>query len=127
MKPFNLEEAIELRKPVVTRDGRTVILAGHNPRAHESCRILGWVGNNFFWYWREDGCNYFSKDVTSPLDLFMESTEKFVGFFTYVKDGEIKMETTGCPFDTEEKANQCLDRISFLKDIQNRQVIKINV
>lgn len=127
MKPFNLEEAIELHKPVVTRDGRDVWLAGYNPRAEEHGRILGWVDGNA-WSWREDG--YHLKKGTSPSDLFMKSTEKYVGFWTYLNnDGVIITHVTGA-FDTEEKANQYLDtivKVEFWNDIQNRQVIKINI
>ena len=128
MKPFNLEEAIELHKPVVTRDGRDVWLAGYNPNAEEHCRIIGWLTNGHQGWWCENG--KFRLDEEHDWDLFMKPTEKYVGFFTYVKDDEIKIETTGCPFNTEEKANQYLDRMvktEFWHDIQNRQVIKINV
>ena len=127
MKPFNLEEAIELHKPVVTRDGRDVWLAGYNPNAEEHCRIIGWVDGGIY-FWKEDGTS--DLEANGTLDLFMKPTEKYVGFFTYVKNGEIVIDTTGCSFDTEEEANKALDtitRLEFWHDIQNRQVIKINV
>lgn len=127
MKPFNLEEAIELHKPVVTRDGRDVWLAGYNPSAEEHCRIVGWVDGRVY-FWKEDGTS--DLEANGTIDLFMESTEKYVGFFTYVKNGKIVIDTTGCPYDTEEEANKALDIIvglEFWHDIQNRQVIKINV
>lgn len=127
MKPFNLEEAIELHKPVVTRDGRDVWLAGYNPNAEEHGKILGWVDGGIY-FWKEDGTS--DLEVNGTADLFMKSTEKYVGFWTYLNnDGVIITHVTGA-FDTEEKANQYLDtivKVEFWHDIQNRQVIKINV
>ena len=70
MKPFNLEDALK-GKPVCTRDGRSVKIAGHNPDSLSECTALvGWV---------EDKLNYWTADGTlhsrcfQDLDLFMVS------------------------------------------------------
>lgn len=128
MKPFNLEEAIELHKPVVTRDGRAVILAGYNPRAIERGRIVGWL-NDGACYWYENG--RFASDRETNRDLFMENKEAYVGFFTDTDSkGKVQIRTTEYAYDTEEEANEVMDDIiktEFWSDIQNRQVIKINI
>lgn len=127
MKPFNLEEAIELHKPVVTRDGRDVWLAGYNPNAEEHCRIIGWVDGRVY-FWKEDGTS--DLEANGTVNLFMKQTEKYVGFFTCFENGETIINTIEGLFDTEEEVNQTLDKIvktEFWNDIQNRQVIKINV
>jgi hypothetical protein len=68
MKPFNLEEALA-GKPVCTRDGRSVKIAGHNPDSlSEWTAVVGWVENRLN-YWGVGGAglgNYYAE-----LDLFM--------------------------------------------------------
>jgi hypothetical protein len=72
MKPFNLDECLA-GKPVITRDGRTVKIAGYNEDAKESAQIVGWVkGVNFNWY--KTG-KYMRVD-DSDADLFMAPTER---------------------------------------------------
>jgi hypothetical protein len=72
MKDFNLKDALA-GKPVITRDGRPVKIAGYNPDAIESARIIGWVkGSNFNWY--EGG--KFMGDAVTNADLFMAPSER---------------------------------------------------
>jgi hypothetical protein len=127
MKPFNLEEAVELHKPVVTRDGRDVWLAGYNPTANLSQRLIGWVdGSSVYWY--EDG--RYAREAEDDRDLFMKSQEGYVGFYTFKdEDGNIEVRTTKVE-NTEREADEELKSIvkaSFWYDIQNIKVIKIYV
>jgi hypothetical protein len=128
MKPFNLEEAVELHKPVVTRDGRDVWLAGYNPEAEEHCRIIGWVDGGIY-FWKEDGTS--DLEANGTIDLFMKSTDAYVGFYTFTnKNGIIVNRTTEHCHPTEEEAQEVLNKIvneEFWNDIQNRQVIKISI
>ena len=72
MKDFNLKDALA-GKPVITRDGRPVKIAGYNKDAKESARIIGWVkGSNLNWY---EGGNYMG-DAVSNADLFMAPSER---------------------------------------------------
>jgi hypothetical protein len=72
MKDFNLKDALA-GKPVVTRDGRPVKIAGYNKDAKESARLIGWVkGSNLNWY---EGGSYMGAFV-SNYDLFMAPTER---------------------------------------------------
>lgn len=66
LRPFNLEEALA-GKPVVTRTGKPVILAGYNPNVNENAKLAGWIGD-IVKAWREDG-SYIP--TASDLDLFM--------------------------------------------------------
>jgi ribosomal protein S16 len=71
MKPFNLERALA-GDPVVTRDGRPVKVAGYNPDAKLSQKVIGWVKSENL-NWMEDG--RFISDQASSADLFMAPTE----------------------------------------------------
>jgi len=68
MRAFNLDEALA-GKPVVTRDGRPVKIAGYNPKA-DLC-IVGWVENDAF-SWLKDGISAYGK---GEYCLFMAPTE----------------------------------------------------
>jgi hypothetical protein len=73
MKPFNLEKALA-GEPVVTRDGRPVKIAGYNPDAEETHRVMGWI-NGCPFSWGADGYYNPSKQPCS-LDLFMAEKPK---------------------------------------------------
>ena len=128
MKPFNLEEAIELHKPVVTRDGRTVILAGYNPRAIQGARIVGWLDDCVCFWW-EDG--KYASDRETSRDLFMQSAEAYVGFYTFNDDyGNVVSRTTENVFPTEQEAIDAVKEIvktEFWNDIQNVKAIRIDI
>jgi len=67
MKPFNLADALA-GKPVVTRDGSHVKIAGYDPNANASQKLLVWIsgrGEAFY----EKG-NYLVKG-NHKYDLFM--------------------------------------------------------
>jgi hypothetical protein len=70
MKSFNLEDALA-GKPVVTRDGRPVKIAGYNKDANMGGVLVGWAGVEP-WYWSEMGASE-SDHIT---DLFMAPTER---------------------------------------------------
>ena len=73
-KPFNLQEALE-GKPVVTRDGRKVKIAGYNPDAHKMHEIIGWA-NSGSRSWSKDGS--FDGTENCGADLFMAPETKDV-------------------------------------------------
>ena len=73
MKPFNLEKALA-GEPVVTRDGRTVKIAGYNPDAEPSYQLAGWKGG-LLHAWDVDGTYNTSKSECF-LDLFMAENPK---------------------------------------------------
>lgn len=69
MKPFDLPRALA-GDPVVTRDGRSVKIAGHNQDALSNHRIAGWLDNWSLCGWHDNG-NYNARNSRSPLDLVM--------------------------------------------------------
>jgi hypothetical protein len=70
MKDFNLKDALA-GKPVVTRDGRPVKIAGYNEGAKESQRIAAWL-DGFIIDYGENGKRYSYTDY----DLFMAPSER---------------------------------------------------
>jgi hypothetical protein len=66
MKDFNLEAAL-CGKPVITRDGRPVKIAGYNEELNS---LAGWVGS-LVYNWTGGG-----KSHSESNDLFMEQTER---------------------------------------------------
>ena len=71
MKPFCLKSALA-GKPVITRDGRPVKIAGYNPDATENARLLLWDADNVARIAYEDG-----KIGMAGVDsLFMAPTER---------------------------------------------------
>lgn len=75
-KPFNLQEALA-GKPVVTRIGEPVKIAGYNPDAVETHRVVGWVeGNANVFSWYENGSYVYEEEHTK--DLFMAAVTKDV-------------------------------------------------
>lgn len=83
MKPFNLQEALA-GKPVVTRDGRPVKIAGYNPDARYCDKITGWV-DNISRDWSNEGRYYISGE--SNFDLFMASEKRTYWVNVYKKMG----------------------------------------
>ena len=74
MKPFNLQEALA-GKPVVTRDGRPVKIAGYNPDAKPQWKLAAWVdGNLDAWY--TDGTQTGKINMPTDSDLRMAQTER---------------------------------------------------
>jgi hypothetical protein len=76
MKPFNLEAALR-GEPVVTRDGRQVILAGFSPKIAEPISLAAWARST-----RPDDKSatllaynskgqFYPDGEASPFDLFM--------------------------------------------------------
>jgi hypothetical protein len=70
MKPFNLQAALD-GKPVITRDGRPVKIAGYNEDANKNHKLTGWAGGTAL-SWSKDG-EYSHND---PYDLFMAPTTR---------------------------------------------------
>ncbi len=66
MKDFNLKDALA-GKPVITRDGRPVKIAGYSEFNNS---LIGWVGSGVY-QWTSGGQNIADKN-----DLFMAPTER---------------------------------------------------
>ncbi len=66
MKEFNLKDALA-GKPVITRDGRPVKIAGYNEFNNS---LIGWVGSGVY-QWTSGGQNIADKN-----DLFMAPSER---------------------------------------------------
>jgi hypothetical protein len=73
MKDFNLKDALA-GKPVVTRDGRPVKIAGCNEFNNS---LIGWVGSGVY-QWTSGGQNIADKN-----DLFMAPSERKEGVVIY--------------------------------------------
>jgi hypothetical protein len=73
MKPFNLQAALA-GKPVVTRDGRPVKIAGYNEDSENLYwRLIGWINGTPSWW------SLLGKAGTgdeSSYDLFMATTTR---------------------------------------------------
>ena len=98
LKPFNLEAALQ-GKPVVTRDGEPVKIAGYNPDAGKYHQLVGWIG--------EDSCSWTDNGEYLPKedhvsDLFMLADTVTLWVNVYEVDGSI--ETGTLTYDTEEEA-----------------------
>ncbi len=66
MKKFNLQDALD-GKPVITRDGRPVMIAYYNDEALKSDQIIGYI-NSSAWSWYKDGT---MGKKPNDADLFM--------------------------------------------------------
>lgn len=84
MKEFNLQDALA-GKPVITRDGRPVKIAGYNEEAGPADKVIGWVGVECY-SWREDGFLMYNQMETVD-DLFMAPEKREVWVCYYRKDG----------------------------------------
>jgi hypothetical protein len=98
MKPFNLEQALA-GKPVVTRDGRPVKIAGYNPDAFDGKKVIGWVGKDAE-MWQENG-QYYGSVYACNFNLFMAPTERKEWIVRCVFGDAVWCEG---PFPTEEAA-----------------------
>lgn len=72
LEKFNLQDALNGR-PVVTRDGNPVKIAGYNTDAEEASKLCGW-SCGIVLSWTENGNYYVDED--SPDDLFHPVEEK---------------------------------------------------
>ena len=99
MKPFNLEQALA-GKPVVTRDGRPVKIAGYNPDAKPQWKLAAWVdGNLDAWY--TDGTQTGKSNMPTDSDLRMAPTERKEWIVRCVFGDAVWCEG---PFPTEDAA-----------------------
>lgn len=84
LKPFDLQAALA-GKPVVTRDGRAVKIAGYNVNAKEAeDALLGWA-NDVPKQWNANG--KWLSDSENPADLFMAPEKREVWVCYWKKDG----------------------------------------
>jgi hypothetical protein len=73
-KPFNLQAALD-GAPVVTRDGRSVKIAGYNEDAKDGNDIAAWVGGVIL-CWYKNGSYSTDFNCQHGYDLFMAPTER---------------------------------------------------
>lgn len=107
LKPFNLERALA-GDPVVTRDGRPVKIAGHNPDANPRAAVCGWI-SEVVRQWDSKGKYYdhnLHRDTPSiqcNCDLFMAPKTRTVWVSLY--QGGNDYLTYWKQFDTEKEAD----------------------
>ena len=97
LEKFNLQDALNGR-PVVTRDGNPVKIAGYNTDAEEASKLCGW-SCGIVLSWTENGNYYVDED--SPDDLFHPVEEKQPRTFWV---NEYKKGAIGTTFFDNEKA-----------------------
>lgn len=97
LKPFNLEAALQ-GKPVVTRDGRPVKIAGYNPDALKLFKLIGWL-DNMTCSWRADGKHIYTEEHADDLFMLSETVTLWVNVYEY--EGR---PFTGSTFETKEDA-----------------------
>jgi hypothetical protein len=120
MKPFNLKEALA-GKPVVTRDGRPVKIAGYNHEAESHNKILGWVDRTFI-SWYESGIYDECIDNTHKNDLFMAPTER--------KEWIVRVDHGGKIFNSVHGPYDCFDmaeRFSKIVDCESVSIHEITI
>jgi len=101
LEKFNLQDALNGR-PVVTRDGNPVKIAGYNTDAEEASKLCGWsCGDGVAMQWHEDGVFSFNRDEDSEFDLFHPAEEKKPRTFWV---NEYKKGAIGTTFFDNEKA-----------------------
>ena len=101
MKPFNLERTLA-GDPVITRAGRTVKIAGHNPDAAPTEQLVGWVDEHpCYWYFS----GKYLQDIESKLDLFMTPIKK-TGWINLYRCSDNTLLTGGAIYDTEDEAHR---------------------
>lgn len=102
LEKFNLQDALNGR-PVVTRDGRFVKIAGYNPDAYNMYKLCGWTGTVAM-SWDENG-NYFDDQSTSVDDIFHPVEEKQPRTF-WVNEHKVTSKSSrfGKFHETEEEA-----------------------
>jgi hypothetical protein len=116
MKPFNLKEALA-GKPVVTRDGRPVKIAGYNPDAEKDSALIGWVGEHC------DNWNKFGKsEYDEDLNLFMAPTERKEWIVRVDHGGKIFNSVHG-PYDRFDMA----EKFSKIVDCESVSIHEITI
>lgn len=106
MKPFNLDECIA-GKPVITKDGRPVNIAGYNPDAINGARLTGWI-DNLVRSWSDNGtyCDHNANVGGHPqCDLFMAPTKRTVWVNLYPPFGGMKKPQAIVHYSEEEADN----------------------
>jgi hypothetical protein len=119
MKPFNLKEALA-GKPVVTRDGRPVKIAGYNPDYLGGQKLLGWVMGYIYdvGEWTKDGISSIRED----LDLFMAPTERKEWIVRVDHGGKIFNSVHG-PYDRFDMA----EKFSKIVDCESVSIHEITI
>ena len=108
MKPFNLEEALA-GKPVVTRDGRKVKIAGYNPETSEEFdSVVGWADGGSR-CWSEDGL--YIPDGDHECDLFMAPETKDVWVLLWSIKG--RDDISSVAFQDEDSAKKMQATIEY--------------
>ncbi len=105
MKEFNLQDALDGAK-VVTRDGRDVKIAGYDPDAERSDKVIGWIKGHSN-SWGESG-SYLHNDVHDK-DLFMATVER--------KEWVVRVAYSDNDFTVHGPYNVLLKAQSFLESI----------
>lgn len=100
-KPFNLQDALQ-GKSIITRDGRSVKIAGYNPEANHYYSLVGWV-NGETQSWSMDGKYY--RGGESDDDLFMASETKDVWVVLFQSKAK---DILSHAYETEEYAYDAL-------------------
>lgn len=106
-KPFNLQEALE-GKPVVTRDGRKVKIAGYNSEVNESSKLVGWC-DGIAYAWSIDG--FFLAGKSSAHDLFMAPETKDVFLLLWSIKGRDHISSVA--FEDEDSAKKMQATIEY--------------
>jgi hypothetical protein len=119
MKPFNLKEALA-GKPVVTRDGRPVKIAGYNEEAYQYNKVAGWI-KDFVMSWTETG-RFDSEEIQDEYDLFMAPTERKEWIVRVDHGGKIFNSVHG-PYDRFDMA----ERFSKIVDCESVSIHEITI
>ncbi len=115
-KNFNLNDALA-GKPVITRDGRPVKIAGYDEDALPHNTLVGWIGKDAV-YWNNSG-----KHVQYEAhDLFMAPTER--------KEYIVRADYGSCaffqgPYDAKNQAMEAV--IGFQKQNYTASVHEITI
>ena len=107
MKPFNLEEALA-GKPVVTRDGRKVKIAGYNPESADILMVVGWV-DNLVETWSSEG--RYTESGDGGFDLFMAPETKDVWVLLWSIKG--RDDISSVAFQDEDSAKKMQATIEY--------------
>ena len=118
-RPFNLEEALA-GKPVVTRDGRSVKIAGYNPEAEKYETVIGWA-HGLSKSWSDKGV--YILETEHQLDLFMAPEAKDVWVVLWVSDGVVY----SCAFEKLEDAKEIDENNDKMPHRQSLGIHKITV
>lgn len=105
--PFDIDRA-KAGDPVETRDYRTFVFGGYNPKAYPSQQVVGWI-DDCIQYCHSNGRIFHIED--RPTDLFMAPRTKtlWVGI---AKHGNPRYTTDA--FETEDAAERASSGITML-------------